>query len=347
MKMFFYSFALLAFTACSNETPMEKELSELSTKTKTEFQFEDVRIEDGIMKFKDADALCSAIINSDFVNSARFNLKNGEFKSLTNKYAELEYSHELMTMENEENEEFFSTDDVIKNRVNSRTLTDLLNDKSIMIVADNVIKVVGDYAYYTSIDNYDQLLTCSDEELKELTNLSVHRIITPLIPDSDNSQTKASTGGTYDRSPVFILTNDSKRREHVKFNPHLIRIAGAQAQIVIEMEGRAQKKKVLGIWGSTFSDEMVWGEIHLNSGSWNYNQPPVGGYPTQQGTNYFTTGFKAGTRNSCFCKWIEILGNAGGVSNVKANITYKAKKNDFQPTDWTGVYTNNYTSITE
>lgn len=169
----------------------------------------------------------------------------------------------------------------------------------------------------------------------------------PLVSDNSNIQTKGSTGGTYDRSPVFTLTDNIKRREHVLFNPYLFVVQGAQTEIVIEMEGRAQKKQLFGILGSTFSDEMIWGEIHLNSGSWNYNQPPVGGYPTPQGTNYFSTGLKSRSQNNCFCGWAQILGNTGGVSNVKASITYKAKKSVAQPSDWTGVYTNNYTSITK
>ena len=113
------------------------------------------------------------------------------------------------------------------------------------------------------------------------------------------------------------------------------------------MEGRAQKKQLFGIWGTTFSDEMVWGEIHLNSGSWHYNQPPAGGMDIPQGTNYFTTGLKARTIGARFCGWAQKLGNTGGVSAVKASITFKAKKSEFEPTDWAGIYTNNYTSITK
>ena len=214
-----------------------------------------------------------------------------------------------------------------------------------MLVGDSAIKVVGDYAYSTHVNNYNQLLQLVENELGTNENINVNRIIEPLVPE--DLQTRGATGITYERTPVFKPTNNSKRREHVKFNPYLFVVQNAQTEIVIEMEGRAQTKQIFGIWGTTFSDEMVWAEIHLNSGSWNYNQPPVGGYPTPQGTNYFATGLKSRTTGDCFCGWAQKLGNTGGVSGVKASITYKVKKNDYQPSDWASEYTNNYTSITK
>lgn len=336
---------LSALFACSNDIPVEQVSVVASSKTKAEESTESVVIKDGVIKFKDADALCSAFLNPGIVNTAKLESNSTNFKTLENKYRELEEAYELMVVNKEEESCESTFDDFIENRVRSRILADFLNEDGIMLVGDSAIKVIGDYAYSTHVDNCNQLLQLVENELGTNENINVNRIIEPLVPE--DLQTRGATGITYERTPVFKPTNDSKRREHVKFNPYLFVVQNAQTEIVIEMEGRAQTKQIFGIWGTTFSDEMVWAEIHLNSGSWNYNQPPVGGYPTPQGTNYFATGLKRRTTGDCFCGWAQKLGNTGGVSSVKASITYKVKKHDYQPSDWASEYTNNYTSITK
>lgn len=338
---------LAAFFACSNEVPGELENSGLTPNTKATGTSELVEMADGVLKFRDADALSDAMVNPEFVNAAKLKANNSNFKSLGNKYVELEKSYELMVVNQDIDGEESIMDDFIENRVESRTLADFLNEDGIMIVGDLAVKVIGEYAYSLSSDNYNELSQLTEEELQVSENVAVNRIIVPLVSDDSAIQTKGSSGGTYERSPVFILTNDKGRREHVKFNPYLFVVPKAQTEIVIEMEGRAQTKQFLGYWGNTFSDEMVWGEIHLISGSWYYNQPPAGGLPIPQGTNYFTPGLKSRTTGVKFCGWAQRLGNSEGVSNVKATITYKAKKNMHQPADWAGEYTNNYTSITK
>ncbi len=345
LKSICSGFILSALFACSNDIPVEQVSVAMSPKTKAEESTESVVIKDGVMRFKDADALCSAFLNPEIVNAAKLNSNCTNFKTLENKYRELEKAYELMLVNKGEESSESTFDDFIENRVRSRILTDFLNEDAIMFVGDSVIKVIGDYAYSTHVDNYDQLLQLVEKDLRTNENIKVNRIIEPLI--SEDLQTRGATGVSYERTHVFIPTNDSKRREHVKFNPYLFVVQNAQTEIVIEMEGRAQIKQIFGIWGTTFIDEMVWAEIHLNSGSWNYNQPPVGGYPIHQGTNYFATGLKARNTGQEFCRWAQILGNTGGVSNVKASITYKVKKNAYQPSDWASEYTNNYTSITK
>lgn len=338
---------LSALFACSNDIPVEQENVVSNFETKAKGSTESVEVKDGVIKFKDADALCTAFLNPEVVNTAKLRSNSINFKTLGNKYAELEKAYELMVVSEEGESKESTFDDFIENRVRSRILADFLNEDGIMLVGDSAIKVVGDYAYSTHVDNYNQLLQLTENDLEADKDINVNRIIEPLVLEDSDLQTKGATGVTYERTPVFVLTNNSKRREHVKFNPYLFVVQNAQTEIVIEMEGRAQTKKIFGIWGNTFSDEMAWAEIHLNSGSWNYNQPPVGGYPTPQGTNYFTTGLKARKTGQAFCGWAQILGNTGGVSNVKASITYKVKKDEYQPSDWAGEYTNNYTSITK
>lgn len=336
---------LSALFACSNDIPVEQVSLVESSKIKAEESTESVVIKDGVIKFKDADALCSAFLNPEIVNTAKLKSNSTNFKTLENKYKELENAYELMVVNKEEESRESTFDDIIENRVRSRILANFLNEDGIMLVGDSAVKVIGDYAYSTHVDNYNQLLQLVENELGTNENINVNRIIEPLVPE--NLQTRGATGVTYERTPVFKPTNNSKRREHVKFNPYLLIIQNAQTEIVIEMEGRAQTKQIFGIWGTTFRDEMVWAEIHLNSGSWNYNQPPVGGHPTPQGTNYFSTGLKNRSVGNSFCRWAQKLGNTGGVSGVKANITYKVKKNDYQPSNWAGEYTNDYTSITK
>jgi hypothetical protein len=348
LKSIYSSIILSALVACSNEVPevpVEQGILASSFDTKAKAQLEKVVIADGVVKFKDGEALCAAILNPEIVNTAKLNSNNTNFKTLGSKYIELEKSYNLMVVNKEVEGGKSTIDDSIENRVRSRILADFLNEDGIMIVGDSAVKVIGDYAYSTSINNYNKLSQLTENELRSYKNVSVNRIIEPLVSDDSAIQTKGSSGGKYERSPVFILTNNSKRREHVTFNAYLLNIANAQTEIVVEMEGIAQIKQILGIWGGSFSDEMVWGEIHLNSGSWEYNPPPAGGYPIPVGTNYFVTGLKARSFDNCFCGWAQILGNTGGVSRVKASITYKAKKSAYQPSDWAGEYTNNYTSI--
>lgn len=338
---------LTAFFSCSNEIPIEQKNLASVLDAEIEAQLDKVVIEGGIIKFKDAEALCAAFLNPDMVNSVKTVTKSSEFNSLGDKYAELEKSYELMVINKDNAGEDPSIYDYVENRVRSRILADFLNADGIMIIGDSAVKVLGDYAYSTTTNNYSKLLQMSEKELILSKIISRNRIIEPLLPDDSATLTKSSSGGTYDRTPVFTLTNNSKRREHVVFNPYLLVIQNAQTEIVIEMEGRAQTKQLLGIWGSTFSDELVWGEIYLNNGSWFYNQPPAGGYPIPQGTNYFISGLKSRSTGNCFCGWAQILGNTGGVSNVKASITYKMKKSDYQPSNWASEYTNNYTSISK
>lgn len=273
------------------------------------------------------------------------------FMSLENKYKLANESDPLVSSSktkvySDATEEFGNVE-IIENRVGSVTLSELLNEEGVIKIGKRIYKFEGNYAYIINDGNENTLKRLlGGEQYSNLENISYQKVIHPLIIQEDLI-TKSSSGGEYERSPIFITTNDSKRREHIKFNPYLLVIDNAQTEIVIEMEGRAQKKQLFGIWGTTFSDEMVWGEIHLNSGSWHYNQPPAGGMDIPQGTNYFTTGLKARTIGARFCGWAQKLGNTGGVSAVKASITFKAKKSEFQPTDWAGIYTNNYTSITK
>lgn len=251
------------------------------------------------------------------------------------------------TKSNDGTEYEFDDAQIIENRVGSFTLTELLNTDGVIKIGESIYKFDGNYAYIITNGNENSLKRLlAGEEHSSLENVSYEQVIFPLLEEG-KTMTKGSSGGQYDRSPVFKPTNDGDRREHVKFNAYLFKVPNAQTEIVVEIEGRAQKKKILGIWGTTFSDEMLWAEIHVNSGSWYYNQPPAGGFPTSQGTNYFITGLRANNQNSKTCKWAQKLGNSGGVSAVKANITFKAKKNSNQPSDWAGVYTNNYTSITD
>lgn len=338
---------LLTLFSCSNELPEELENSTLNYDTKAVKQRELVEIVDGVLRFKDAEVLCNAIVNPEIINTAKCRTNTTNFKSLGSKYVELERSYDLMVVNKEvEGREFSIDDDVIENRVRSSILADFLNKDGMMIVGDKAVKVIGDYAYSASIDSYKNLSQLSEKELKSSENVTVDRIIVPLVSDDDSViQTKASSGGTYNRSFVFIPTDNNKRREHVIFNPHLLVIQNAGTSIVIEMEGRAQKRHFLGGWLIPFRDEMVWAEIHLNSGSWHYNQPPLGGYPIPQGTNNFTTGLMARSAGTIGCRWSKLLGNTGGVSDVKAMITYKMKKSNSQPSDWQDTYINNYTSI--
>ena len=270
---------------------------------------------------------------------------SNRFYSLESKYKSIEDSYVLMS-KSESKEELEDTQ-IIENRVGSFTLTELLNEDGVIKIGESIYRFNGNYAYIVNDGNENTLQRLLDgEEYSSLENVSYKQVILPLVEENAIS-TKGSSGGTYERSPVFIATNDDKRREHVRFNPYLFVVPNAQTEIVIEMEGRAQKKKIFGIWGGTFSDEMIWGEIHVNSGSWHYNRPPAGGANVPQGTNYFRKGLIARSMGITRCIWTQILGNTGGVSAVKVSITFKAKKSDHQPTGWSGVYTNNYTSITK
>ena len=342
-KIYFSIIALVLF-GCSNDIPMDLDNTSINSKTKAMEFTENISIKKGIMHFKNADILCSAILAPNLLDFSHLKTDNIEFKTLKNKYYKIDKSRELLLKE-KENEEFSTYNDSFDNRVRSNILASFLNEDGIMIVGDSVIKVIGDYAYAANLDYYNQLLSLPSDSLINNNNIHKYRIIEPLVSDNSNIQTKGATGITYERTPVFVLTNNKKRREHVKFNPYLFVVENAQTSIVIEMEGRAQTKQIFGIWGNTFGDEMVWAEIHLNNGSWHYNQPPAGGYPVPQGTNYFAPGIKARNVGQQFCGWSQILGNTGGVSNVKASITYKVKKSEYQPSDWASEYTNNYTSI--
>lgn len=330
-RLFLFLFlitVMYSFSSCQNDT---EEI----------FPSEAFAQKNSYLEFKDSESFFDVFNSVITDNYSIPSSLSGNFNSLENKYKSLKEQSE--TKSNGELDDI----QIIENQVGSITLTELLNEDGVIKIGESIYKFDGNYAYIINDGNENTLQRLLDgEELSSLENVSYKQVILPLVKE-ENINTKSSTGGEYERSPVFTTTNDSKRREHVKFNPYLLVINNAQTEIVIEMEGRAQKKKILGIWGGTFSDEMVWGEIHVNSGSWNYNQPPVGGLPIPQGTNYFVTGLRAGSRNNTMCRWMEKLGNTGGVSGVKVNITFKTKKSDNQPANWTGVYTNNYTSITK
>jgi hypothetical protein len=309
---------------------------------------EKVSIKNGILKFESADFFQDYLngVNTDQIE-AKIS-QNEEFKSLEAKYASIEASaiNVLRSEVVEENPFFY--EDFIENYVNSYTLSSLLNKDGILIIGTDIYKFEGDYAYIISNEDYDAL-----EKLKKgidytsLENVSYQRIIEPLV-NEDEIEARGSSGGTYNRSFVFVTTKSSFRREHVRFSAYLSLFEN-ETSIHIEMEGRAQKgEKILGkmIWGTTFSDEMVRAEIHLNSGSW-YGIPAGSTFNPSPGftTNYFSSGIKAWTNGKKVCRWIALLAKGSSPKDVKANITFKMKKSDYQPSDWQSTYTNNYKSI--
>jgi len=342
-------------SSCQNNTE-EILQSTTSSELKNSFSsdsFDDKLTQKGsYLEFKDEKSfldIFNGILSSTYSIQELPSLNN--FISLENKYNLIDESSNLMsqtkTKSNNETTEEFGDVEITENRVGSLLLSELLDEDGVIKIGESIYKFDGNYAYIINDGNENTLKKLLEgEKYSNLENVSYKQVILPLT-NQERLITKSSSGGEYERSPIFITTNNSKRREHVSFNPYLLVIDNAQTEIVIEMEGRAQKKQLFGIWGTTFSDEMVWGEIYLNSGSWFYNQPPAGGMDIPQGTNYFITGLKARTTGSRFCGWAQKLGNTGGVSAVKASITFKAKKSANQPTSWTGIYTNNYTSITK
>lgn len=343
MKRLFLFFTLTTvmycFSSCQNNT---EEIFQSETSSKNSDFFKEKFTKKGsYLEFKDSESFFD-IFNSIITDNYSIHSSlSKSFNSLENKYKSLNY------ISRSETKGELGDSQIIENQVGSFTLTELLNEDGVIKIGESIYKFDGNYAYIINDGNENTLKRLLDgEEHSSLENISYEQVIFPLV-NEENIITKASSGGEYDRSPVFKPTDNSKRREHVRFNPYLFVVNNAQTEIVIEMEGRAQTKQIFGIWGGTFTDEMVWGEIHVNSGSWHYNQPPAGGLLIPQGTNYFKTGLGARTTGVNICRWGQKLGNTGGVSAVKANITFKAKKSNNQPTDWTGVYTNNYTSITD
>lgn len=345
---------MYSISSCQNETEelfQSATSSELGNSLSPDSFEEKFILKGSYLEFKDSesffDVFNSSISDNDIIQgtpSNNFNSLKSKYKSIEESYVPISQSE---TKSNDGTEYEFDDAQIIENRVGSFTLTELLNTDGVIKIGESIYKFDGNYAYIITNGNENSLKRLlAGEEHSSLENVSYEQVIFPLLEEG-KTMTKGSSGGQYDRSPVFKPTNDGDRREYVKFNAYLFKVPNAQTEIVVEIEGRAQKKKILGIWGTTFSDEMLWAEIHVNSGSWYYNQPPAGGFPTSQGTNYFITGLRANNQNSKTCKWAQKLGNSGGVSAVKANITFKAKKNSNQPSDWAGVYTNNYTSITD
>lgn len=349
LKVAYLSAALVFFMSCSNETEV---LTDVSAEMKSKSGVENKQIElvDGVLKFKDAESFMDVLLNFNDGFADEISAKRGSgFKSLESKYEELIESRNLLIVRDKTGEEI-ADDNVIENKVNSPAVRSLLNEDGVMIIGNEIYKVLGNYAYITPNSGKESLSRAKKADVNSLKNARVEKIIYPLEADNSEIQTKASMpGGAHDRSYTFVCTNDKNRREHVTFNANLLRTSGQGATLELSMEGRAQIHQFYG-WGSTFSDEMTWAEIHVNSGSYYF----AGNHLAAPGTRNFPTGLKSRSTNQKVCNFMfgfrldENNLNSpklpeSGISNIKINVTFKFKKSEGQPTsNYQSAYTNAY-----
>lgn len=320
-KLFFLGAiaASLFFTSCSNDLEINSPNPESSLPvTKSVTADSDFEIINGYINFKDSESF-------NKVYSSLTGKSDAELESWSRGYGYISlnevYKGEESSFRAPERD--IELDEIvvkIPNKVMSRHLATIINQRGIFAIQDSIYKVKDQYIYVINDGDFDKVKAI--EEGADYTALG------SVTRDEHSKQLMMNSnlrGPEYERSPVYKVS--SKRREYVKFDCWVDNIPNQASFLMMKMEGRAQKKKLW--WGIAFSDELVWGKIFLNGGTFN-------------GINGLTNIIPVVSRKvtgECICEGNVNLGPSRYVNNIKCSVTFNYVKHATQGEQ---SYTNQY-----
>lgn len=304
----------LLFISCNDDLQSDLSPESAGLQIQTVVENKDFEVIDGYLKFKDSKSFQT--VYESFADKSDTELQawstNNGYISLNDVYKKEEAS--IIVPERDlEPGEIISD---ISEKVKDWKYASLLNDKGMLLIQDTIYKVKGQYVYVISDGDFNKLNNL--EQGADFTSLS-------SISRFEHTTNLTQTNRNYDRSPVYKVSR--KRREHVEFNAWVSKIQGQGAQVIAEMTGQAQTKSLW--WGINFEDEMVWGQVRFNSGSFNGK---FGEATISQSWGKKTIGEKK-AYGACG------LGEAEFVNNVKLNVTFMFVKHANRGEE---SYTNNY-----
>ncbi|MFV0272913.1 MAG: hypothetical protein ACK5HZ_14815 [Macellibacteroides fermentans] len=194
-------------------------------------------------------------------------------------------------------------DSIDQYRVADIVSATLFNEEGLLSIGDSLYQVVNDYVYIIKENNYR--VVNAIKENPENFKSSRFKHTEYLVPFQ-------GTKSVSDGSRSYVIQVNRKRREYANFEVSKSINAIGLAIVNIKLIGRAQKKGLW--WGTSFNDEMDWGQIVCNGMLIN-DKVPVKGVIGPKVTNSVSTS-------------ISIPLTADNIiTNLRVNVTFNFCKN--------------------
>lgn len=203
-----------------------------------------------------------------------------------------------------------------QNELSSIILTNLFNERGILLIGDTIIKIKEEHSYVIVDGDFNTLQSIEmGADLSELKNVNIEKHTIKLCSSDDDVQLRSTQ-----RTAVYNVS--SKRREYVSFTTEVNDVSG-MLFLYADMRGHAQTKLVW--WGFNFADEFVSAKLSVNSGGYyTYKTNPT----TQNSIGSSSSGVVTGQTIVSYNQPLGMLENCGGVSVKNFKVTYDFNKDE-------------------
>lgn len=203
------------------------------------------------------------------------------------------------------------------NELSSIVLTNLFNERGILLIGDTIIKINGELSCIIVDGDFNTLQSIEmGADMSMLKNVKIQNHTIKLCSSDEDVQLRSTQ-----RTAVHNVS--SKRREYVSFTTE-VNIVDGMLFLYADMRGHAQTKDLFW-WGFNFADEFVSAELSINSGGYyTFDTNPT----TQNPIALSSSGVVTGETIVSYNKPLGLLQNCGGVSVNNFNVTYDFNKDE-------------------
>jgi hypothetical protein len=202
------------------------------------------------------------------------------------------------------------------NELSSIVLTNLFNERGILLIGDTIIKINGELSCVIVDGDFNTLQSIEmGADLSELKNVKIENHTIKLSSGDDDVQLRST-------QRTIVHNVSSKRREYVSFTTEVNNVNG-MLFLYADMRGHAQTKDLFW-WGFNFADEFVSAKLSVNCGYYTYDTNPT----TQYSIASFSSGVVTGVTIVDYNLPLGLLQNCDGVSVNNFVVTYDFNKDE-------------------